>query len=163
MKEFRRRLLLFGFPILELVTIYLVGQWIGWGWTFLLLLLGIPVGFALMRNAGDAAMRDVVSAAQSRSQVDASRHTLPFVGGLLIAIPGFWTDLLGALLVFPPTRRLFQSRTRSWVSQRFTTVRVPGVHNPSGDVIQGDVLRSTDVRNDTAGPPSPGSPPQIER
>jgi hypothetical protein len=86
MSSFRRRLVVFGYPLLELITIYLVAQWIGWGWTFLLILLGIPVGFALMRNAGDAAVQDVVKASQSGAQVDASRHTLPFVGGLLIAI-----------------------------------------------------------------------------
>jgi UPF0716 protein FxsA len=162
MKGFRSRLLVFGYPILECVTIYLVAQAIGWGWTFLLLLIGIPAGFALMRNAGDAAMRDMVTAANSGAQVDASRHTLSFIGGLLIAIPGFWTDLLGALLVFPPTQRLFRARTRSWFSERFVAVRVPGVHNPGGDVIQGDVIRSTVVRDDEAGPPIPGSPPQID-
>jgi len=162
MAAFRSRLLVFGYPILELVTIYLVGQWIGWGWTFLLLLLGIPAGFALMRNAGDAAMRDITSAASTGAQVDASRHTLAFVGGLLVAIPGFWSDLLGVLLVIPLTQRLFRSRSRVWFSERFTAVHVPGVHNPGGDVIQGDVLRSTDARDDEAGPPNPGSPPQIE-
>jgi UPF0716 protein FxsA len=161
--SFRSRLLIFGYPILELVTIYLVAQAIGWGWTFLLLLAGIPVGFAVMRNAGDAAMQDVVAASQTGTPVDAGRHSLSFVGGLLIAIPGFWTDLLGLLLVIPPTQRLFRARTRSWFSQRFTTVRVPGVHNPGGDVIQGDVISSTVHRDDEAGPPSPGSPPQIER
>ncbi len=163
MSGFRRRLLLIGYPLLECVTIYLVAQWIGWGWTFLLLLAGIPVGFAFMRNAGDAALRDIVAASNEGTQVDASRHTLSFVGGLLVAIPGFWSDLLGLLLVFPPTQRLFRSRARSWVSARFTTVRVPGVHNPGGDVIQGAVIHSTVVPDDEAGPPSPGSPPQIER
>lgn len=168
MSSLRRRLLLFGYPLLECVTIYFVAQWIGWGWTFLLLLAGIPVGFALMRNAGDAAMRDLVAASEGGRQIDAGRHTLAFVGGLLVAIPGFWTDLLGLLLVFPPTQRLFRSRTRTWLSGQFTAVRVPGVHNPGGDVIQGDVIRSTVVTetptpNDEAGPPFPGSPPQIER
>ena len=37
MSGFRRRLLLIGYPLLECVTIYLVAQWIGWGWTLSLI------------------------------------------------------------------------------------------------------------------------------
>jgi len=153
--SFRSRLVVIGYPLLELVTIYLVAQLIGWGWTLLLLLAGIPAGFAIMRNAGDAAMREVVRASGAGEPVNASRHTLAFVGGLLIAIPGFWSDLLGLLLVIPFTQRLFRSRAGRWIEARFTTVRVPGVHNPGGDVIQGTVIRS-----DEAGPPPRGSLPQ---
>jgi UPF0716 family protein affecting phage T7 exclusion len=62
------------------------------------------------------------------------------VGGLLIMIPGFWTDLAGILLAVPLTQRLFRSRTKSWIETRFTSVRVPGTHYPGGDVIQGTVI-----------------------
>ena len=93
---FRSRLLLFGYPLLEVLTAYAVGVWIGWGWMLLLLLVGIPIGFAIMRNAGDAAMVDLQRAAQSGQEPDAGRHGLAFLGGLLIMIPGFWTDLAGA-------------------------------------------------------------------
>jgi UPF0716 protein FxsA len=156
--SFRSRLLVFGYPLLEVATFYLVAQLIGWGWAFLLLILGFPIGFALMRNAGDAAMRDMVAAANAGTQVDASRHTLSFVGGLLILIPGFWTDLLGLLLVIPFTQHLFRKRTRSWFEQRFKTVRVPGAHYPSGDVIQGTVIKAEPTREGPAQPPElPGS------
>jgi UPF0716 protein FxsA len=136
----RGRLLLFGYPIIELVTIYLVALAIGWGWTFLLIIVGFPVGFAVMRNASDAAMADIASSQQTGKEVDASRHTLGFVGGLLIMIPGFWTDLLGLLLAVPVTQRLFRSPLRRWFSERLATVRVPGARYPSGDVIQGTVI-----------------------
>lgn len=160
MRSFRSRLLLYGFPLLELITMYVVAQFIGWGWTFLLLLVGIPVGFAVMRNAGDAAMRDLAQAASTGQPVDPSRHTLPFIGGLLIAIPGFWTDLVGALLLVPPVQRLLHRRGRPWLEERFVAVRVPGVHNPGGDVIVGEVVRD-DPPHTQQGPPSPGGPPQL--
>ncbi len=48
----RARLLLFGYPLLEVATAYAIAMWIGWGWMLLLLVAGIPVGFAFMRNAG---------------------------------------------------------------------------------------------------------------
>ena len=91
---FRGRLLLFGYPLLEVATAYAVALWLGWGWMLLLLLAGIPVGFAIMRNAGDAAHASTCSGRRRPvSEPDAGRHALTFVGGLLIMIPGFWTDL----------------------------------------------------------------------
>jgi UPF0716 protein FxsA len=152
---FRSRLLLFGYPLLEVLTAYLVGLWLGWGWMLLLLLAGIPIGFAIMRNAADGAMVDMQRAAETGQEPDAGKHGLAFVGGLLFMIPGFWTDLLGLLLVLPPTQRLFRARTRTWLSARVTTVRMPGVHYPTGDVIQGTVIRRE--------PPTPPTPPTDPR
>lgn len=158
----RARLLIFGYPLLEVVTAYLVGLWIGWGWMLLLLLIGLPIGFAIMRNAGDAAMRDMTLAAQTGEVVDSGRHALTFVGGLLFLIPGFWTDLLGLLLVLPLTQRLFRQSARTWASARFTTVRMPGVHYPSsGEIIQGTVIRADPSRPDAPTPPSPANPPEL--
>jgi UPF0716 protein FxsA len=145
MRGFRRRLLIFGYPVLELATAYLVAQLIGWGWMLLLIIAGIPAGFAVMRNAGEAAMRDAVQAQKSGKPIDASRHALGFVGGVLIAIPGFWTDLIGLLLVVPLTQRLIRAPARRWFETRFTAVRMPGIRYPGeGDVIQGTVIYPED-------------------
>ncbi len=149
---FRSRLLMFGYPLLEVATAYAVGMWLGWGWMLLLLLAGIPVGFAVMRNAGDAAMVDLQRAAQTGEEPDAGKHGLAFLGGLLIMIPGFWTDLVGLLLVLPPTQRLLRARSRAWLSSRVMTVRMPGVHYPGGDVIQGTVIHTEPSRG-----PEPGA------
>jgi UPF0716 protein FxsA len=119
-----------------------VALWIGWGWMLLLVLLGFPIGFALMRNAADAAMRDVQEAAATGTEPDASKHALAFFGGLLVMIPGFWSDLAGALLVIPLTERLFRRNLSNWLSTRVTTIRMPGVHYPGGDIIQGTVIRT---------------------
>ena len=140
----RARLLLFGYPLLEVVTAYLVALWIGWGWMLLLLLIGFPIGFAIMRNAGDAAMADMQRAASTGTPVDSGRHALTFVGGLLVMIPGFWSDLVGLLLVVPVTQRLFRRHGTAWAESRFTAVRMPGVRYPGGDVIQGTVIRHDD-------------------
>lgn len=141
----RRRLLVFGVPLIEVVTAYLVGLWIGWGWMLLLLIAGIPAGFAVMRNAGDAAMRDAALSQRTGRPIDASRHALGFVGGVLIAIPGFWTDLVGLLLVIPLTQRLFRTRARRWFETRFTTVRMPGIRYPAGgEVVEGTVIHRED-------------------
>ena len=157
MTGLRRRLLVFGYPLLEVATAYLVGVWIGWGWMLLLLLAGFPIGFAIMRNASDGAMRDLTRSAETGLPVDSGRHALTFVGGLLVLVPGFWTDLLGLLMVVPWTQRLFRRHASTWTSARFTTVRMPGVHYPSsGDVIQGTV-----IHHDPEPPPPPARPPEL--
>ncbi len=99
-------------------------------------------------------MVDMQDAAQTGREPDASRYGLSFVGGLLIAIPGFWTDLVGLLLVIPPTQHLFRQSARTWLSSRFTSVRMPGVHYPgAGDVVQGTVIRvEDDPPGDMPGP-----------
>ncbi len=93
---FRSRLLLFGYPLLEVATAYAVAMWLGWGWMLLLLLVGFPIGFAIMRNAGDAAMVDLQRAAQTGQEPDAGKHGLTFLGGLLIMIPGLLDRPRGA-------------------------------------------------------------------
>lgn len=151
MSGVRRRLLIFGYPLLEFATAYLLAQLIGWGWMILLLIAGIPAGFAVMRNAGDAALRDAVRAQRAGQPITPARHALGFVGGVLIAIPGFWTDLLGVLLVVPFTQRVLGARLRRWLESRFTTVRMPGIRYPG----EGEIIRGTVIHPDTEPPRRP--------
>lgn len=155
MRSLRGRLMIFGYPLLELITIYVVAQWLGWGWTLLLILLGFPAGFAIMRNAGDRALREATAAQQSGRDYDPVPAALTFVGGLLVMLPGFWTDLLGLLMVVPWTQRLFRRRAVRWfgpmVSVRMPGARYPGGANPfgsGGTVIEGTVI----ARDDTPDP-----------
>ncbi len=153
----RTRALLLGYPLIELITAYAVALWIGWGWTILLLIVGFPVGFAIMRNAGQAAMADLQKAAVTgEEQPDQGRHAVTLLGGLLVAIPGFWTDLIGLLLIIPPVQRLVRSRAQRWLDARMTTLRMPGVYNPrgfGGDVVQGTVIHVEDLRDSNPPPP----------
>ena len=134
--SFRTRLLLFGYPALELITMYILAQYIGWGWTLILVLAGLPVGIVIMRWAaqrGDA---------------------MAFLGGVLFAIPGLWSDLLGLLLVLPFTSAPLRRRSEAWVQARVVTMNFPGTtFQPRypGDVVQGTVIKTTD---DDGGPPS---------
>lgn len=155
----RVRALLLGYPLVELITIYLVAQWIGWPWTLLLLLLGLPVGWAIMRNAGTAAMAELQQQSTTGVPIDPTRHAVTLLGGLLIAVPGFWTDLLGLLLVFAPTQRLVRSRLGPWVNARLQGLRMPGVYTAGfgGDVIQGTVVTVEDLRDEP--PPAPPALP----
>jgi len=151
--------LLVVYPVVELITIVLVARWIGWGWTLLLLVIGIPIGLGIMRNAGGAAMADLRQAASSGiPPSDQGRHATTMLAGTLIAVPGFWTDVLGLLLVVPPTRGMFRARSGGWINTRMATLRMPGVYDPrgfSGDVVQGTVIRVRDGGEPDTQPETP--------
>jgi UPF0716 protein FxsA len=135
----RLRLLVFGYPLAELVVIWLIALWLGWGWTLLLLILGIPLGLGLMRNAGVATMREAQTAlAEGRAMRPGP--PVAFLGGLLVTLPGFLTDVAGLALIIPGTRTLAIRVGGGWLAAKAIALRVPGMRTP-GDVIHGTVIR----------------------
>jgi len=110
-------LVLVGVPVVEVFVFIEVGQAIGWLLAVVLLLGTSVLGVRLLRVQGRSAIERVSRAvsehrAPARAAIDGA---LGFLGGALLAIPGFVTDALGALLLFPPTRTL----TRRWLSHRY--------------------------------------------
>jgi UPF0716 protein FxsA len=110
-------LVLVGGLVLEVFVFIEVGQAIGWLLAIALLFGTSVLGVRLMRVEGRSAIERVSRAvsehrAPGRAAVDGA---LGFLGGALLAIPGFVTDVLGALLIFAPTRTV----TRRWLSRRY--------------------------------------------
>lgn len=106
-----RRLRWTGAAILLLVLFEIVGiiamtQWIGGGWTFLALVLGSALGVLIVAKAGRRAWRafrqDAVEGIVPGR--DVGDPVLLLVAGLLWVVPGFVSDVLGLLLMLPPTR-----------------------------------------------------------
>lgn len=156
---FRGRLLFFGYPLAEILVLWGVASIIGWGWALLGILAGIPIGFALMRNAGASAtglMQANAAGDQQRTMAMASSMTGQFVAGVLIAIPGYLTDVIGLALLLPGVRgaigrrAIRRYRTSPWMS------RMPG----SGPIIQGTVIVE-DLRYED--PPDDRDPPALAR
>jgi UPF0716 family protein affecting phage T7 exclusion len=152
-----RRLLIFGYPLVEILLLWWVASIIGWGFALLLVLAGFPAGAALMRNA--AAKSVTLSTAPDSDRPKILRGaTGMFASGLLIMIPGFLTDLLGLILLFPPVQSLLFRRAGNWIQMRMMSV--PGFNGPAnGQVIKGVVIIETD-KNETGEEPR-GSSPQI--
>ena len=93
-------------PIVELAVIIQVGQLIGLWPTLALLVADSILGSVLMRSQGRAAWR-AFNAALSAGRPPAREvldGVLVIFGGALLLTPGFATDLLGLLLLLPPTR-----------------------------------------------------------
>lgn len=97
------------FPLAELTVLIKVGSSIGVLPTILLLVIGGMAGILLMRLAG------FTTAWRARERL--ARGELPeremlqglmmAVAGALLFLPGFLSDVIGLLVLFPPSRKLF--------------------------------------------------------
>ena len=110
-------LLLIAWPAIEIFALIEVAQAIGWLLAVAILLGTSVLGAQLLRIQGRSAIERVSLAvterrAPGRAAIDG---LLGFLGGVLLVIPGFVTDALGALLLLPPIRAL----TRRWLSRHY--------------------------------------------
>jgi UPF0716 protein FxsA len=106
-------LLLFLFvavPILEIYVIIQVGQAIGALWTIALLIADSIAGGVLMRSQGRAAWRRFQQAlAEGRMPArEVLDGVLVIFGGAFLLTPGFCSDIVGALLLVPPSRAVIR-------------------------------------------------------
>ena len=113
-------LLFVGVPLLEIWVILQVGAVIG-GWpTFWLLVLDSLLGAWLLRLQGRRAWREFRQAlTEARWPGDeVVQGALVLVGGTLLLTPGFVTDVVGFLLLVPPSRRVVSRMVRARMAVR---------------------------------------------
>ena len=93
-------------PIAELYLILKVGDLIGVFWTVALLAADSVIGSLLLRSQGRAAWRRLNEAlAEGRMpHREVQDGVLVVFGGAFLITPGFITDVIGLLLLLPPTR-----------------------------------------------------------
>lgn len=101
-------------PILELLLLIEIGQWIGLLPTLGLVLLTGVAGAYLARAEGMRVLwRFQQELAQGRIPGQALQDGIAvLVGGAFLLTPGIITDLAGFSLLLPPTRRWIQARVR---------------------------------------------------
>lgn len=104
-------LTLLALPVLELLAFGAVAATIGFGWALILLLAGSFAGALVLRRAGGnhiARMRVAMAEGSIASLAADTTGSLVILGGILLLVPGFITDLvgLGVLLstLFRPRR-----------------------------------------------------------
>jgi UPF0716 protein FxsA len=93
-------------PIAELYVIYQVGDAIGIWWTFLLLAADSLLGSLLLKSQGRAVwQRFNDNLAQGRvPHREVIDGVLVIFGGAFLITPGFLTDIVGLVLLVPPSR-----------------------------------------------------------
>ena len=135
-------------PIAELAVLIQVGQEIGVWWTIAILIADAIIGSILMRAQGRAAWRRfnealAVGRVPTREVLDGA---LVMFGGLLMLTPGFITDILGFVLLIPPTRAAVRAVLVRRLAQRMTVAMTA---RPD-DVVDGTAV---DIENDRLAPP----------
>ena len=97
-------------PVAEIYVIIRVGEAIGVLPTIALLILDGFLGAALLRHQGRAAWRrfnEAIAAGKvpAREVFDGA---MVIMGGAFLISPGFITDVIGLLLLIPPSRAMFR-------------------------------------------------------
>ena len=107
-------------PLAELYVILRVGEAIGAIWTILLLAADSVLGSILLRTQGRSVWRRFNTALADgkmphREVIDG---VLVVFGGAFLITPGFITDVVGILLLVPPTRAVIRRLLVSRLGRR---------------------------------------------
>ena len=145
-------LLFIAVPIAELAVIIQVGQLLGLWWTIALLVADSVLGSVLMRSQGRAAWRRFQAAVQAGRPParEVADGVLIIFGGALLLTPGFITDILGLLLLIPPTRAIVRRLLARRLAHRMVvSVTGPRMRRRQDDDVEGTAV---DVDRDRIGP-----------
>ena len=99
-------------PLLEIALFIAIGQTIGVLPTLLGVIVSALIGALVLRRQGVATLRELQVRLQ-RGEMPARQvgdAMLIGLAGLLLLIPGYFTDLIGLLLLLPWTRELIYRR-----------------------------------------------------
>jgi len=134
-------LLLISFPLIEIYLFIKIGSFIGGFNTISLILITAIIGIAYARYEGFNTLKSGM-AQLVKNQLPVyeivSGAALAFAA-LLLILPGFATDFLGFLLIFPPTRKLLLKKVRN---------KYPDQNNKKQDFINGEFEDIDEDKND---------------
>ncbi|MFE6499353.1 FxsA family membrane protein [Kitasatospora sp. NPDC057738] len=161
-------LLITAWLVLEIWLLVQVGSWLGGFTVVLLLVAGALIGGSLIKRAGLKALSAAIEQSKNpQSQQPQTGTSMTVLGGLLLIVPGFLSDLLALTLLLPPTRALWRVLGRRVADKALRSASVAGadpfadamrlqeqlrIHRPDGKVIQGEVV------DPEAGPRGPQGP-----
>ena len=124
-------LLFISIPLIEIYLFIKVGSFIGAFNTISLILITAIIGIVYARYEGFNTLKSGMSQLV-KNQLPVyeiiSGAALAFAA-LLLILPGFATDFLGFLLIFPPTRKLLFKKVRN---------KYPDQNNKKQDFINGE-------------------------
>lgn len=107
-------------PAVEIAGFSWVSEQIGGSNTFIITLLTSVIGLVMMRFEGRKVLEDSKAMMNNRqipgkALVDGISI---FIGGILLVLPGFVTDLVGFTMVFPLTRPLYRLLLIKWIGKK---------------------------------------------
>jgi UPF0716 protein FxsA len=113
-------------PIAEIYVIIKVGEAIGALWTVLLLVADSIIGARLLSWQGRAVWRrfQEALAAGRMPHNEILDGVMIIFGGALLLTPGFITDVVGLMLLVPPTRAIIRRGAARSIRRRGMVTRV---------------------------------------
>lgn len=147
--------LLLLWPLIEIALFVTIGGWLGL-WLTLAIVIGTGIlGVSILQRMG------LRSADRLRAEMGRMRDPVAGIGdsvflslaALLLILPGFLTDILGALLLIPPFRRLLTAQ----ITARMGIVSMRSdqpARRSDGIVIDGEFVEVDPDRDNQPRPPS---------
>ncbi|MBX9706183.1 MAG: FxsA family protein [Gammaproteobacteria bacterium] len=137
------KFLLLALPLLEIAVFIWVGKMIGVGWTILLIIATTVLGIFLLRRQGFKILNEFSQRAR-QGQAQPSQvleGSFIFIGGFLLIIPGFITDIIGLLCLIPFLRRAIVK----WIILALAVKPQPRPAAPAGGrIIDHSTINKTD-------------------
>lgn len=144
--------LLVAIPLAEIYLLLTVGDKIGWPLTLVIVLVEAVIGAILIRREGARAWKALADASLRGKMPtgELADAALVLVGGVLLLLPGFLTDLLGFLLLIPMTRPLAKKVTAFFVARRMNKLGVPvtQARMDTGNLIEGETVDNAPPSSD---------------
>jgi UPF0716 protein FxsA len=136
--------LLVAIPILEVWLLVKVGQQLGLLPTVLILIAEAIIGALLMRHEGSRAWK-ALNDAFTQSKVptgELADAALILVGGILLMLPGFLTDIIGFVFLLRWTRPVARKIIAFFVARRISRLGIPVMRArlDTDNLIQGETV-----------------------
>lgn len=128
--------------LLEVVVFVLVFRAIGW-WALLAVVALSVLGLLVISSSSKRAWRDIRqmrAGERGEPRRTASDAAITLVGGVLLAVPGFVTALLGVVLLLPFTRSMTRRLVGYLVTRRVGRALGVQVHYGAGRSFGGPVV-----------------------
>ncbi len=132
--------LLAAWPLIEIALFVTLGGWLGL-WLSLAIVVGTALlGVVLIRLQGPVALINARAALQQGidPRQSLASGAMGIVAGILLILPGFLTDTVGLLLMFPPVRSALMMLIVQRVRQQHGAPKTGFQQQQDDAVIDGD-------------------------
>jgi UPF0716 protein FxsA len=107
-------------PVIELALLIKVGSFLGVFNTVLVVILTAVVGAYMVRSEGIGVMYRIQKSMQEGvfPEEELINGAMILVAGALLLTPGFFTDVLGFIMVFPVSRNIIKKYAKKHIKKK---------------------------------------------
>jgi UPF0716 protein FxsA len=124
--------MLLAYPFIEIFGCILLIRLVGFSTTFFLFITTTILGFYVLKKVKTEA-RQI-----NPFRFEQNKNIVRIVAGLLLILPGFFTDILGLFLLCPPIQRMIRHRLFKMSSNNHAQ---PAAQQQKGRIIEGEYWR----------------------